>query len=164
MKQFMRYTAAAALLASLGACVVAPPQPVGVRMSSATLPTYNAYGQYVGMMPSNYVPPATPVAQAAPAAPAAPVAQAAPAAQPAAPMQQAAPAVQAAPVAQAAPPAPVYLQSTSPSVIYVQAPQPVYTYSYPAYYPYGYPAFYPCCVGPWFGGIGLGIGFRVHIR
>ena len=35
------------------ACVWAPPQPSGYRMTSQTLPTY-VNGQYVGMQPNNY--------------------------------------------------------------------------------------------------------------
>jgi len=134
----------------LSACVVAPPQPIGYRMTSPVLPTY-VNGQYVGMQPSNYVAPAQ-VAYATPAP--------APAPAPAATTQPANP-------QPANPqPAPVYLPSPAPSVVYVQAPQPVYNYS-PYYDPgyYGPYPYYGAAYGyPWFGGIGVGIGFRVRIR
>jgi len=38
----------------LSACVIAPPQPLGYRMTSSELPTY-VNGQYVGMQPNNYI-------------------------------------------------------------------------------------------------------------
>ena len=132
------------LAASLSACIVAPPQPTGYRMTSSVLPTY-VNGQYVGMQPSNYVPPA-PAATSAPA----------PAAAPGGTAPQAAP-------APAPAPAPVYLQSTTPSVVYVQAPQPVYSPYYPpAYYPYPY--YSPFYVNPWFGGLGVGLGVRIRVH
>jgi hypothetical protein len=128
----------ASMALTLSACVVAPPQPIGYRMTSSVLPTY-VNGQYVGMQPSNYAPPA----QAVVTTPA--------------PVQ--------APVAQAPQAAPVYLQSTSPSVVYVQAPTPVYSYDPyypPAYYPYSYPYYSPFFLNPWFGGVSIGIGIGGH--
>lgn len=148
---FVKLAVIAATVGSLSACVVAP-QPTGYRMTSSVLPTY-VNGQYIGMQPSNYIPPAqvtTVAANTAPAAPATTTQQPAPA-----PSQ----------------PAPVYLQSTTPSVVYVQAPAPVYNYNpYPAYYPpsyypYGaYPYYSPYYVNPWFGGIGIGVGLGVRVR
>ena len=70
-KNCLKSALIATLAASLSACVVAPPQPVGYRMTSSVLPTY-VNGQYVGMQPSNYVPPAAQVAPAAPPAQAPP--------------------------------------------------------------------------------------------
>ncbi len=135
----MKSALIATMAAMLSACVVAPPQPLGYRMTSSVLPTY-VNGQYVGMQPSNYAPPATAVAPAQ--APATSVAQ-----------------------AQAVSPAPVYLQSTTPSVVYVQAPPPAY--SYDPYYPpvYNpYPYYSPFFINPWFGGFALGIGIGRYGR
>ncbi len=132
----------------LSACVVAPPQPIGYRMSSPVLPTY-VNGQYVGMQPSNYIPPApvatTTTTTTTPAT---------------------ATASSTTTTVAAAQPAPVYLPATNPSVVYVQAPQPVYSPYYgPAYYPYApYPYYSPYWGGPWFGGIGVGVGFRIHVH
>ena len=144
--------AAAALLMS--ACIVAPPQPIGYRMTSSVLPTY-VNGQYVGMQPSNYVAPTNVVA----AAPPVQQQQQQPQQQQQQPQQQ----------QQVQQQAPVYLQSTTPSVVYVQAPTPVYGYNpyYAPYYPYGpYPYYSPVYGYPWVGGIGLSIGiggrFRIH--
>lgn len=172
----------AVLSVVLSACVVAPPQPIGYRITSPTLPTY-VNGQYVGMQPSNYVAPvqgatteAAPVAQNSEAAPVA-VSQASVANTQQVAVQQ----------------APVYLPSLAPSVVYVQAPAPVYAPTYypsyygSGYYPYGnysyggypsggysYGAYpygrysyggYPYSgFSPWFGGVGIGIGFRGRIR
>jgi len=151
----------AALSAILSACVVAPPQPIGYRMTSPVLPTY-VNGQYVGMQPSNYVAPATTTTTTVntPATATSPATSTTTSSTTAANTTQ---------------PAPVYLQSTQPSVVYAQAPQPVYATPYyaPTYYPYGpsyysaapYPYYAPYYGGyPWFGGIGVGIGFRVRIH
>jgi hypothetical protein len=154
----MKISAIVALSATLGACVVAPPQPYGYRMTSTVLPTY-VNGQYVGMQPSDYVAPA----QTTVTTPAQPVAAA---------TTQPAPAPAHATTVATTQPAPVYLQATTPSVVYVQAPaQPVYYNSYYAN-PYPYYAPYPYYGGPYFGGypwccgvgIGIGIGFRGRIR
>ena len=147
-KNCLKSALIATLAASLSACVVAPPQPVGYRMTSSVLPTY-VNGQYVGMQPSNYVPPA---AQVAPAAPPAQAPQTATGPAPA-------------PAAAATQQAPVYVQQTTPSVMYVQGPSTVYEPYYygPGYYPYGAYPYYPPVYGyPWFGGIGLGFRIRVH--
>lgn len=146
----------AGLTAMLSACVVAPPQPIGYRMTAPMLPTY-VNGQYVGMQPNNYIAPASAPAPA-------PVATNN--------QQQTQQQTQQPNAMQAAPqpaqqPAPVYLQSTTPSVVYVQAPQPVYSNYYgPGYYPYGYPYPYysPFYAGPYWGGVGLGIGLGVRVR
>jgi len=128
----LKYALMVTITSSLCACIVAPPQPIGYRQTSAVLPTY-VNGQYIGMQPSNYAPPANGAATQQPSAP--------------------------------VPPAPVYLQSTTPSVVYVQAPQPVYDAYPPAYYPYGaYPYYSPYFANPWFGGIGIGVGFRVRVH
>jgi hypothetical protein len=141
----------AALSFILSACVVAPPQPIGYRMSAPMLPTY-VNGQYVGMQPSNYIAPASAPAPA-------------PVASGTNNQQQATQTVAAQPAQQQSP---VYLQSTTPSVVYVQAPQPVYSPYYgPGYYPYGgypYPYYSPFYAGPWWGGVGIGVGLRVRIR
>ena len=139
----------ASIAASLSACVVAPPsQPIGYRMTSSELPTY-VNGQYIGIQPSNYVPPATPAA--------------------AAPTTTANTTVHQAQAVPPAPPAPTYVQSTTPSVVYMQAPQPAPVYAYPpSYYPYSpypyspYPYYSPFNPYPWFGGIGIGFRIRVH--
>ncbi len=107
--KFFNSTIAAVILLGLSGCVVAPQQPLGYRMTSATLPTY-VNGQYIGMQPSNYMPPASTVTAADAAPPTAPAVVAAPS------------------------PSPVYIQSATPSVVYIQAPTPVYSYS-PYYYP-----------------------------
>ena len=134
-KNFMKISAALALTGVLSACVVAPPQPMGYRMTSNVLPTY-VNGQYVGMQPSNYVVPASAAQQAMP--------------------------VQAVPAPAAVSQQPVYIQSTTPSVVYVQAPAPVPYYA-PAYYSYDpYPYYSPFYVNPWVGGVGIGLGFGGH--
>ena len=134
----------------LSACVVAPPQPIGYRMSSPVLPTY-VNGQYVGMQPSNYIPPA-PVATTTTTT--------------TTPATATAPASSTTTTVATAQPAPVYLPATNPSVVYVQAPAPVYsTYYAPAYYPYGpYPYYSPYWGAPWVSGISVGIGFGFHHR
>lgn len=146
---FLKISAALVLTGILSACVVAPPQPLGYRMTSNVLPTY-VNGQYVGMQSSSYVAADVSVQQ--------PVAS-----QIAAPAQVAAATV-------SVNPAPVYIQTTTPSVVYLQAPAPVAyyapTYYAPSYYGYSsygynlYPTYPPYYAGPWFGGVGVGIGVR----
>jgi len=145
--KILKCAAIMAVTGTLAACVVAPPQPIGYRMTSSSLPTY-VNGQYIGIQPSNYMPPASANQVATSPAPAAP-------------------ATATNPPAPAAQPAPVYLQSTTPSVVYVQAPTPVYTYNpyyAPSYYPYGAYPYYSPFFNPWFGGVGIGLGVRVRIH
>lgn len=127
---FLKISAVLALSGVLSACVVAPPQNMGYRMTSNVLPTY-VNGQYVGLQPNTYAVPVSVPQQAAQ------VQYAAPVQSPAAGNEQ-----------------PVYLQSTAPSVVYVQGPAPVpyYAPTYYGYDPYGYYG------APWFGGVGIGIG------
>ncbi len=48
--QLVRLSLIMGLLITLSACVVAPPQPIGYRMTSTVMPTY-VDGQYVGSQP-----------------------------------------------------------------------------------------------------------------
>src|SRR5262245_55859840 len=52
--KFMKVSVIVMLSMILGACVVAPVQPVGYRTSSAVMPTY-VNGQYVGEQPGETV-------------------------------------------------------------------------------------------------------------
>ncbi|MET3108777.1 hypothetical protein AAKU67_003586 [Oxalobacteraceae bacterium GrIS 2.11] len=144
---FAKMGVIAALSLMLTACVVAPPQPIGYRMTSSVLPTY-VNGQYVGMQPSNYVAPSQ-------------VASNEQSVQTQQTQQQVAQTQQV-----QAQQAPVYIQSTTPSIVYVQAPTPVYAYpSYPyyapSYYSYPYPYYSPF-YSPWCCGLSVGIGFGFH--
>ena len=138
LMKFIQLSILGALSVSLTACVVAPPQPVGYRMTSTVVPTY-INGQYVGMQPNAY---ALPQGQAP-----IPTQTAQTPAPPTTGQQQVVVQQQA----------PVYIQSPTPSVVYIQAPTPVYTYN-PYYYQ-------PAYVDPWYGfpaGVGLGIGFSYY--
>ncbi|PRC94027.1 hypothetical protein [Solimicrobium silvestre] len=144
--KFIQMAVIVSLTAALSACVVAPQQPIGYRMTSTVLPTY-VNGQYVGMQPSNYMPPAS-APTYAPAAPTAAAPNSTPTTTTVATNQQ--PVV----VQQA----PVYMQSPTPSVVYIQSPAPVVYSSY--YDPY----YSPVYVNPWYGGIGIGVGIGYYGR
>lgn len=139
--RFFQFCLLGAMSLSLVACVVAPSQPMGYRMTSTMLPTY-VNGQYIGMQPNGYaLPPsaAQTQTQAQSAAPTPTSNQ-----QPVVVQQQ----------------APVYIQSPTPSVVYIQAPTPVYAYG--GYNPYYYQ---PAYIDPWYGlglGVGLGIGINYY--
>ena len=148
----IKFAAIVAAAVAMSACVVAPQQPIGYRMTNTMLPTY-VNGQYIGMQPSGYTVPPAQVA-ATNSAPTTSVAAAAPAPvtneQPTVVQQQ----------------TPVYIQSPAPSVVYVQTPTPVYTYDpyyYSGYYPGYYSGYYPGYINPWYRpsiGIGVGFGYR----
>jgi hypothetical protein len=124
---------------TLSACVVAPTQPMGYRMTDDILPTY-VNGQYVGMQPSNYVAPDLGDTQI-PSSADFNYSQLPTYSQPTITQR-----------------APAYVPPPVSSVVYVQNPTPVY---YPSYNPYYYPRY----VDPWFSpGITLGIGFGLGHR
>lgn len=127
--KFIKLSVIIALSIALTACVVAPVQPVGYRMTSTSINTSTAMptyvnGQYVGVQSGDYV------------------------------MQ-----------AQA----PIYVSTTSSTVVYVQNPTPpIYTYNtYSAYTPYK-PYYAPTYASPWYGvgaviGTGVGIGIGINL-